>query len=421
MTELKKKQAMTPEFRTRFHANLYNRPWLLSPDYLLSIQKTSDFYAASDWLERKKAEYKPKIVGNTAILPINGMITARYDFFTWFFDGVSTDQVAAAIDDAVNDPTIDKIVLDIDSPGGEVDGIQPLSDKIFEHRDKIEAYVGSMMASAAAWLGTAAKKIVIGSKTTVTGSIGVVAIHTDYSKLEEKIGIKTTEITAGKYKRIVSPHTPLTAEGKATLQAQVDYIYSLFVDAVARNRGISTEKALQMADGKVFLGEQGISIGLVDSIGSLDELVEKPSHKGVFAMAEKPEKPVITATFLAENHPEIVSQIKNEAFEAGRNEGVKTERERIQKISALRKNPAFEGFDGVIDKAISDGKTYEQATTCLVEEIGNRGITLQGIKNDSKTATHEPTQPQNDDAAQKAKARSERAKRLAQFANEGRK
>jgi len=138
----------------------------------------------------------------------------------------------------------------------------------------IVALADGFAASAAYWIGSAADKMYITSDTTAVGSIGVVATHFDYSKAEAQRGITVTEIAAGKYKRIASEHAPLSEEGRTSIQDQVDHVYGVFVDAVARNRGVSSQTVLdKMAEGKLFLGKQAISAGLVDGMSSLEKLV----------------------------------------------------------------------------------------------------------------------------------------------------
>jgi uncharacterized protein YndB with AHSA1/START domain len=96
----------------------------------------------------------------------------------------------------------------------------------------------------------------------------------DVSGQQATQGVKTTEIFAGKFKRIASQYAPLSKEGRATMQQQVDYTYSLFVQAVATHRGVSVDTVLQdMADGQIFLGQQAIDAGLVDGASTLDALI----------------------------------------------------------------------------------------------------------------------------------------------------
>jgi signal peptide peptidase SppA len=226
-------------------------------------------------LERKEQGYD--VIDGVAVIPIEGPIAKRMNLFTQVSGGSSTELIERDFDNALVDSGVKAIVLKIDSPGGQVDGIQELSKLIYENRGKkpIAAFTNGTMASAAYWIGSAAEKIFISSDTVQIGSIGVATTHSDISRSEDMRGIKTTEIYAGKYKRIASEYRPLTAEGKAYIQDIVDYLYTTFVNDIARNRGISTEDVLKMADGKLFIGRQAIYIGLVDGVSTLPLLISK--------------------------------------------------------------------------------------------------------------------------------------------------
>jgi signal peptide peptidase SppA len=262
-------------------------PWAIVPEKLFEIQEIYRTHLRGDKidieaieaqtgkpLDNKKERYQ--IVNDTAIIPIQGVIAKKMNLFTQISGGASTHLVGRDIKEALADDSIKSILLDIDSPGGTVDGTQELGDIVFAGRDKkpIIAYSDGMIASAAYWIGSAADKIYISGDTIDIGSIGVVASHVDYSEWEKKVGIKTTEIYAGKYKRIASDTKPLSKEGKQYIQDQVDYLYSIFVDQVAKNRGVSSEKVLKdMADGRIFIGKQAITAGLVDGVSTLDRLI----------------------------------------------------------------------------------------------------------------------------------------------------
>jgi ClpP class serine protease len=102
----------------------------------------------------------------------------------------------------------------------------------------------------------------------------VVATHVDVSGAMQAAGRKTTEITAGKYKRIASSYAPLSGEGRDTLQDQVDYIYSAFVADVAAGRAQPVQTVLdRMADGRVFVGKQAVSAGLADAVSYFGEVL----------------------------------------------------------------------------------------------------------------------------------------------------
>jgi len=262
-------------------------PWAIVPEKLYEIQEIYSTHLRGDKIDLAAIEARIgeplenetkayEVVNDMAVIPLHGVTAKRANMFMRISGGVSTELAGRDIAEALNDPDIKGIVLDIDSPGGTVDGTLELADIIFQGRDKkpIVAYSDGIMASAAYWIGSAAHEIYISGDTTQTGSIGVVATHVDYSQYEKKLGIKTTEVYAGKYKRLVSQYKPLSKDGKDELQDRVDYLYSVFVDTIARHRGVSSDTVLKnMADGKVFTGKQGITAGLVDGVSTMDRLI----------------------------------------------------------------------------------------------------------------------------------------------------
>jgi ClpP class serine protease len=126
-----------------------------------------------------------------------------------------------------------------------------------------------MMASAAYMVGSAADKIVVG-KNAELGSIGVLMIHTDYSKAMEKVGVKRTYLKAGKFKALGNPAEPLSDEAREVFQAELNHIYGNFIDTVALNRDVEVEKVrADMADGRIFIGNQAVGAGLADEVGNL--------------------------------------------------------------------------------------------------------------------------------------------------------
>ena len=262
-------------------------PWLIVPAKLAEIIDIYDHH-----LKREKVDFKAikaqmgesdeedqgyQVENGVAVMPLEGVISKRMNMFTHFSGGTSTQLFERDFKKALADPLVQSILLLVDSPGGSADGVQELANLIFENRDNknIIAYTDGMMASAAYWISSAAENIFISGDTTQVGSIGVVAAHLDVSKAEEKMGVKTTEIVAGKYKRIASRYAPLTEEGKTAIQESVDHIYSVFVNDVAKNRGVTEEKALSMADGKVFMGKQAMEAGLVDGVSTLSALIDR--------------------------------------------------------------------------------------------------------------------------------------------------
>lgn len=213
-----------------------------------------------------------RIIDRVAVIPISGLITKNVSFWSWLFPGSSITGITELLQTAITDPKVDAILLNIDSPGGTVNGTNALSEAIFEARNEkpIIAYA-SMMASAAYWIGCGAN-YVFADKTADIGSIGVLMVHTEYSKHYENEGVKTTYLTAGKYKAIGNDSEPLSELAKETFRKELDYVYGIFIDTVAKNRGVAADFVKNnMADGRIFIGEQAVTAGLVDMVASIDD------------------------------------------------------------------------------------------------------------------------------------------------------
>ncbi len=264
--------------------------WAIDPPKLLEIKAIYNTRARGEKVDieavekrlGRKLQNEPAsytLQDGVAVLPIDGVIAKRMNMLTQISGGTSTQLAEQALQDAINDPAVHSIVLSIDSPGGTVDGTQALANAVLKARGSGKAIVtlaSGCMCSAAYWIGSAAQSVYIADGTTLVGSIGVVTSHTDVSGAQAAQGIKTTEISAGKYKRISSQYGPLTADGRQSIQDSLDYTYSLFVDAVAKNRNVSGATVLRdMADGRVFIGKQAIDAGLVDGIVTMDALIAR--------------------------------------------------------------------------------------------------------------------------------------------------
>lgn len=343
---------------------IQDKAWALTPAKLDEINAFLEARLAdpafSIELARGKsgnqAEDRYEIRDGVAVIPIYGVLDKRANLFTKISGGTSTQLLQRDIRQALDDPQVDAILLDIDSPGGAVDGTKELADFIFESRGRkpIIAFANGMMASAAYWIGSAADRI-IANDTAMVGSIGVALTHYDRSERDAQQGIKRTMIYAGKYKRVASDEKPLSEEGQEYLQGIVDEYYSIFVKAVAENRGTDTEQVLEsMADGREFIGRQARKAGLVDDIAHFET---------VLAITRKKGRMMDLAT-LKEKHPEVfqeayglgaasvdVEKIKAEA----KGEGISGERERVVKILKA------DGDHTITLRAIEDGTEADAA------------------------------------------------------------
>ena len=260
-------------------------PWAILPSKLAMLEEivarhvAGEKLSAEDIQARVNGAVPPQNtkVNSVAVMRVFGTIAPRTNMLTDISGGTTAETLGKQFTDLVNDPQVSAIVLDVNSPGGQVGGIEELSKKIFDARGTkpIVAVANHLMASAAYWIGTAADEIVVTPSGEV-GSIGVFAAHQDISQQLEKDGIKVSLIKAGKYKAEANPYEPLSEEARAAIQENVSDIYSSFVDAVARNRGVkSAAVRTGFGEGRVVSAKQAVELGMADRIGTLDEVINQ--------------------------------------------------------------------------------------------------------------------------------------------------
>lgn len=372
-------------------------PWALTPAKFGEVQEIYLRHVRGqalsvDQLEQMRAagtlKLKPQEtpreayqnVNGVAVIAVEGVIAKKANLFMDVSGGTSTQLLGDAIRQAVADPYVTALLLNIDSPGGAVDGTQEVARQIFSARGvkPIVAYTDGMMASAAYWIGAAADQLFISGDTTEVGSIGVVATHVDLSKLEEARGIKTTEIVAGKFKRAASAYAPLSDVGRATIQEQVDHIYSVFVQDVATFRGVTPETVLKdMADGRIFLGHQAVTQRLVDGQRSLDSLLAELSTGiqpgGRMSGSVKETIAVISQADLEKAVSEARESGKKDGLAAGLAEGMQTgseqERQRIKDVQAQ----FLPGHQALVQSLMFDGKTTGPEAAVKVLDAERKG------------------------------------------------
>lgn len=209
-----------------------------------------------------------------AVISVHGALSKRSGFFDAFFGLTSYEVLEETLEHALHDPDISGILLDIDSPGGEVSGLFDLADFIYASRDikTIWACANDDAYSAAYAIASSAEKVFV-TRTGGVGSIGVIATHIDQSSFDEKLGVKYTTIFAGDRKNDFTPHAELTNEASKLLQKEVDRLYGLFTGLVSRNRDM-TERAVSNTEAGLFFGDDALSAGLADQIITLPDALE---------------------------------------------------------------------------------------------------------------------------------------------------
>ena len=253
---------------------LASAEWAIMPEKLEQIEAVVSQFLSGDNINFEAAS-KPSSYsqGQVAIIPLEGTIVKK----AYGLDAMSgvrtTLDIQKDIQNALADSAVSGIVLRVDSPGGTVDGTKELADFISQAKEQkpIVAYADGTMASAAYWIGSAATKVVA-FDTAKVGSVGVVVSHVDISEAQKQAGIKTSYIYQGKYKIAGNSTTPLDTDSTAHIQSHVDTYYSMFVDAVAAQRGIDRDEVIKkIALGSVFIGKAALELNLVDSIGNIND------------------------------------------------------------------------------------------------------------------------------------------------------
>ena len=206
-----------------------------------------------------------------AVIPIHGTLVRRTVGLEAESGLTSYAGLAAQLDAAIGNPEVSAILLDIDSPGGESGGVFDLADRIraASQIKPVWAVANDMAFSAAYALASAASRVFV-SRTGGVGSIGVIAMHVDQSEKDVQDGVRYTAVFAGDRKNDLNPHEPISSEAHAFLKAEVNRIYGLFVETVARHRGIETS-VVRDTEAGLFFGQAAVAMGLADAVGTFDD------------------------------------------------------------------------------------------------------------------------------------------------------
>lgn len=281
-----------------------------------------------------------------AIIPVTGPLFRYANLFTQISGASSYEILAQDFAAALNDPAIKGIILDIDSPGGEVNGCAELAGMIFEARGRkpILAYASGDAASGAYWIASAADEVVV-SETSGLGSVGVVGVYRNPKN--DKSAVSTIEIVSSQ-----SPHKrldPGSDTGRAKLQTRIDAMAEVFVNTLARNRGIEPPQVLErFGGGDIMIGAHAVNAGLADRIGSLEKLITELSsvpnpaetQRGFLMPQPQMKELIMNKETLSQEHPDLLAQIQNEA----RTEAQTAERTRI---GAILQSAEAEGRSGL--------------------------------------------------------------------------
>jgi signal peptide peptidase SppA len=258
----------------RFSQALISEVWALHPAVLNQLCQT----ALEAQLPPALALLPPQkqtaldVRQGTALIPITGLLEKQLSYMGWIYGATLYPRLQDQIRDAAHRSDVQRVLLVIDSPGGTVAGTQETATLIRELAavKPVVVHGSGMVASAAYWLAAQAHRLIV-TPTTEVGSVGVVATHADLSKLEEKMGITFSEITSGPFKRIASMHAPLSPEGRAYLQEQVDTAGRLFAREVQAGRHLTEAQMADITQARTYIGEAAQQAGLVDQLAGFDQ------------------------------------------------------------------------------------------------------------------------------------------------------
>lgn len=394
--------------------------WAVLPETLIEMQgvyathlrgEKIDIAAVEQRMGRPLASTQPQyevMPGGVAVLRATGVMAPKANIMMEVSGGISTQMLTRQFQALAADPRVKSVVFAPDSPGGNVQGIPALVGALRALADAkpTVTVAEGVMASAMYWVGTAANAVFIEGETDLVGSIGVVkTLGWEPAQPNQRTLVR------GKFKRLSTDGQAPSAEVLAAEEAQLDYLYTLFVDSVAAHRGVSSEVVLEhMADGRVFIGQQAVSAGLVDGVSTVDAMVEKlatnpaayatrrkavvvamaglsltsasagdaPTHDTTTATTH-PEKglsmsndiaAVVSRESLERDHAALFATLKTEFTTAG----ATAERARIQGV--LAQGAALPGHDALVQQLAFEGcATPEQAAMALVAAEGKARTT----------------------------------------------
>lgn len=250
---------------------------------LLALMATGCITVKVNLFEEEKPLKETTVSGEGGdkilLLDLSGMMleTPRGGLWGLLGKGVAPARVKEELDKARKDDRVKALVLRINSPGGTVSAADMIYHEIVQFKEErrvpvVACFMG-LAASGGYYVAQAADEI-IAHPTTLTGSIGVVAMKFNVKGLMNKVGVEQDTVKSGPWKDFWSPFKPATEAEKQMMQAIIDDFYRQFVQVVEQNRKLTRQEAQKVADGRIFTAAQARNLKLVDQVGYLDDAVK---------------------------------------------------------------------------------------------------------------------------------------------------
>lgn len=254
-----------------------------------------------------------------AVISLNGPIQAEGTSLFFLGSAITPQLVRSQLERAKEDDAVKAVVLQIESPGGNVAACQEIVNEIEQVEKPIVVSLGTVAASGGYFISAKADKIVA-LPGTLTGSIGVIAQVANVKGLFEKLGIEMEVFTGGKHKDMYAGLRELTPEEQEIMQEMTDQFYDQFVQAVVEGRGLSEEQVRALATGQLYTGEQAKELGLIDELGGLNTAIDSAAS---LAGIEEPkveyykrEAPSLLSSLLGMNWQKLQSLIQMQTLGA---------------------------------------------------------------------------------------------------------
>lgn len=234
----------------------------------------------ADALDAASTRAATKGTRSVGVVRMSGVVSHRSGLFADLF-GTSVESFTYAFRQMARSPHVGAIVIDMDTPGGNVAGIPELADEIYATRAEkpVYAIANANMHSAGLWIGSASTKV-FAIPSAEVGSHGVVYTHVNQAKALEDDGIAVEFVHAGPYKVEGNSTSSLTDEARSHIQSQVDAFYDMFTASLAKGRGMSTKAVVdKFGGGRSYIAAEAKERGMVDDVATFDEVVALAQRK----------------------------------------------------------------------------------------------------------------------------------------------
>ena len=335
----------------------------------------------------------------TAIVPVHGVMAKRMSSFGMSQRGVSTDRLARGFEALADDDRARRVMLDVDSPGGSVFGVELATEALenLAQNKPVRSVANAVMASGSFYLAMPSQRIDVTPGSAV-GSVGVYTVRRDRSVAEDESGDKFHILSAGRGKAFGHPSLPLTDEEVRDTMREINAYYDQFTERVEAGRGLTQKKIQDELGASVFIGEQAVDVGFADGVSSLERAVAQ------FEREDRPVFPITSNTPQAMKNPlklvfkgagkdgadvEAVAVVEDDS-------GTETETEAAKELAALkqeraalakekealeteRKQVAKAGVDAWVSGVLASGKLLPKdrpAIEAMLHKLAEANVTV---------------------------------------------